>query len=156
MRKRYWQFLSFLFLSLLMIPLMASTPCLGAADYNVILICIDTLRADHLGCYGYSRDTSPHLDAFARESVFFENAYSTTAWTFPSHFAMFTARYPDPDRLRIVRDELFRYGGVPLIGWTAPFLRLLSRRKRYRKRAPIARALEEILEVRENGNTSDA
>ncbi|MCJ7681276.1 MAG: sulfatase-like hydrolase/transferase, partial [Candidatus Aminicenantes bacterium] len=44
---------------------------------NVILVSIDTLRADHLGCYGYARDTSPNIDALARDSALFRYAYST-------------------------------------------------------------------------------
>jgi len=70
-------------------------------DCNVILISIDALRADHLGAYGYERDTSPNIDEFAKESIFFENAYSTTAWTFPSHFSIFTSRYPNENELLI-------------------------------------------------------
>jgi arylsulfatase A-like enzyme len=70
-------------------------------DYNVIFVCIDTLRADHLGCYGYEKDTSPNMDAFAKESVFFKNSYSSTAWTFPSHFSMFTSRCPNRNDLLI-------------------------------------------------------
>jgi arylsulfatase A-like enzyme len=70
-------------------------------NYNVIFICIDTLRADHLGCYDYEKNTSPNIDAFAKTSVFFENSYSTTSWTFPSHFSMFTSRYPNKNDLLI-------------------------------------------------------
>ena len=44
-----------------------------APRYNLLVISIDTLRADHLTCYGYNRDTSPHLDQLAREGVLFEN-----------------------------------------------------------------------------------
>jgi len=61
---------------------------------NIVLISIDTLRADHLGCYGYFRDTSPHMDAFARESIFFEQAYAPMATTLPSHVSMLTGLYP--------------------------------------------------------------
>jgi arylsulfatase A-like enzyme len=69
----------------------------GAAcppDCNVILISIDTLRADHLGAYGYERDTSPNLDRFARDAVVFENAISQSAWTTPAHASMMTGLYP--------------------------------------------------------------
>ena len=62
---------------------------------NVVLISIDSLRADHLGTYGYERDTSPNLDALAREGVVFENAVSTTTWTLPAHISMMTSLYPD-------------------------------------------------------------
>ncbi|MBI5364924.1 MAG: sulfatase [Planctomycetes bacterium] len=57
---------------------------------NVLLVSIDTLRADHLGCYGYPRDTSPNLDRFASEGVLFERAVSTTSWTLPAHISMLT------------------------------------------------------------------
>jgi arylsulfatase A-like enzyme len=61
---------------------------------NIILISIDTLRADHLGCYGYSRDTSPNIDRFVTESIRFANAYAPTPWTLPSHAAMLTGIHP--------------------------------------------------------------
>jgi arylsulfatase len=58
-----------------------------------VLIVIDTLRADHLGCYGYFRDTSPNLDAFSEQSIFFEQAYAPMATTLPSHTSLFTGLY---------------------------------------------------------------
>lgn len=61
---------------------------------NVILISIDTLRADHLGAYGYERATSPTLDRLASEGVLFESHMSSTSWTLPAHAAMFSS-YPD-------------------------------------------------------------
>lgn len=62
---------------------------------NVILVVVDTLRADHLGMYGYTaRNVSPHLDALARESVVYENAMSTASWTTPAVAAILTGRYP--------------------------------------------------------------
>ncbi len=66
----------------------------GLDHPNVILISVDTLRADHLGCYGYFRDTSPNIDRLAAESIVFERAYATMATTLPSHASMFTGRYP--------------------------------------------------------------
>jgi arylsulfatase len=57
---------------------------------KVILLVIDTLRADHLGCYGYGRDTSPTIDQLAKEGVLFENAYPTDVPTQPSFTSMFT------------------------------------------------------------------
>jgi arylsulfatase A-like enzyme len=60
---------------------------------NVLLISLDSLRADHVGCYGYERDTSPHLDRFAAEGIRFANAVSTSSWTLPTHLTMFTGRY---------------------------------------------------------------
>jgi arylsulfatase A-like enzyme len=58
---------------------------------NVLLISIDTLRPDHVGCYGYGRDTSPNLDRLAAEGVLFENHISSTSWTLPAHAALFTS-----------------------------------------------------------------
>ena len=61
---------------------------------NVVFVLIDTLRADHLGCYGYSRNTSPNLDAFAAQGVRFQNAISSTPWTLPSMATIWTSLYP--------------------------------------------------------------
>lgn len=66
---------------------------------NVVLVSIDTLRADHLGCYGYARNTSPHIDELASEGVLFENAFSTAPWTLPGHMSIFTALYPSFHKL---------------------------------------------------------
>ena len=60
---------------------------------NIVLISIDTLRPDHLGIYGYNRNTSPHIDSLARDGVLFRNALSTTSWTLPAHVSMLTALY---------------------------------------------------------------
>jgi arylsulfatase A-like enzyme len=61
---------------------------------NVILILVDTLRADHLGAYGYPRPTSPNVDAFAAESLQFTGARSQASCTFPSANSILTSRYP--------------------------------------------------------------
>jgi arylsulfatase A-like enzyme len=59
---------------------------------NVLLISIDTLRADHLGCYGYPRSTSPRVDALAASGTRFARAWSTTSWTLPAHVSMLSGR----------------------------------------------------------------
>ena len=61
---------------------------------NVIIWVADSLRPDHLGIYGYSRNTSAHLDELARDSVTFENAYAQATWTRPSSGTLFTGVYP--------------------------------------------------------------
>lgn len=61
---------------------------------NLVLVTLDTLRADHLGCYGYPVDTSPFLDSLAREGVLFEQVQSTSSHTGPSHASLFTSLYP--------------------------------------------------------------
>src|SRR6185369_13588223 len=56
----------------------------------VVLISLDSLRADHVGAYGYKRNTTPSFDRFAKEGVLFRNAISTSSWTLPTHLTMFT------------------------------------------------------------------
>ncbi len=72
-------------------PVSAVALCPGC---NVVLVSLDTLRADHLGAYGYDKPTSPHIDALAAESVIFESAISQSAWTRPAHISMLTGLYP--------------------------------------------------------------
>ncbi|MFO8073128.1 MAG: sulfatase [Polyangia bacterium] len=71
---------------------------------NVILISIDTLRADHLGCYGYPRETSPNIDRLARESLVFDDAISQSSWTTPAHASIFSGLTPDRHGLVYFRD----------------------------------------------------
>lgn len=66
------------------------------AERDILLITVDALRADHLGSYGYSRDTSPHLDALAHEGIRFEYAYSATPHTSYSVTSMMTGKYVRP------------------------------------------------------------
>lgn len=61
---------------------------------NILFISIDTLRADHLSSWGYHLETSPNIDRLASEGVRYANAYTVTSRTAPSHFSMFTSRYP--------------------------------------------------------------
>jgi len=72
---------------------VAAVPPRRAAP-NVILITIDTLRADHLGCYGATDVKTPTLDALARDGVVFERAISQVPLTWPSHAAILTGTYP--------------------------------------------------------------
>ncbi|MFA6243396.1 MAG: sulfatase [Candidatus Hydrogenedentales bacterium] len=66
--------------------------CLATPD--VFLISVDTLRADRLGCYGYSHNTSPNLDAFAKEALLFEDCVTEVPLTAPSFGAMMTSHFP--------------------------------------------------------------
>ncbi|MGA1794781.1 MAG: sulfatase-like hydrolase/transferase [bacterium] len=61
---------------------------------NILLITIDTIRADHLGCYGYDSIKTPHIDALATNGVLFENAFSPVPLTLPSHTSILTGTYP--------------------------------------------------------------
>jgi arylsulfatase A-like enzyme len=61
---------------------------------NVLLITVDTLRADHLSSYGYHLKTTPYIDKLAREGARFERVYTTIPLTGPAHLSLFTSRYP--------------------------------------------------------------
>ncbi len=61
---------------------------------NVVLVVVDTLRADYLGVYGFDGAISPTIDALARESVVFDNAFAQSPWTKPSTASLFTSLYP--------------------------------------------------------------
>lgn len=90
----------FSYCALLIIPVFLMNGCgswqmqLCAEETNVVLIMIDTLRADHLGCYGYSRDTSPNIDRFASEGVVLGRTISQSPWTRPSVASILTSTYP--------------------------------------------------------------
>jgi arylsulfatase A-like enzyme len=73
---------------------LASLPAADPGASNVILIVLDTVRADHLSLYGYDRGTTPNLARLARRGVRFDRARSTAPWTLPSHASMFTGRWP--------------------------------------------------------------
>lgn len=82
---------------LVLVVLLVSNGCgkkTAAPDRpNIILITIDTLRADHLSCYGYSRQTSPFIDSMATQGVLFRQAYATSSWTAPSMASIFTGHF---------------------------------------------------------------
>jgi len=84
----------FVVISALLYPLSRRT----TVSPNIILISIDTLRADHLSCYGYHRPT-PYVDELSRDSVLFENAFSQAPWTTASHMSLFTSLYPSVHRV---------------------------------------------------------
>jgi len=60
----------------------------------VVLVTLDTTRVDHLSCYGYERETTPRLDAFADHAVRFRRAWSSSSWTLPAHGSLFGGLYP--------------------------------------------------------------
>ncbi len=68
-------------------------------EFNILLISLDTLRADHLSVYGYSRDTSPNLAQLAEEGIVFTNFFSPSTWTLPAHMSLFSSLYPSAHRV---------------------------------------------------------
>jgi arylsulfatase A-like enzyme len=65
-------------------------PRASFSGMNLILISVDTLRADRLGCYGYERPTSPAIDDLAESGVRFERVVAESSWTLPSHMTIFS------------------------------------------------------------------
>ncbi len=103
--------------TLLLLAACAPSDRVGSIDAettNVLLVTLCTVRADHLGAYGYERDTSPNLDALARQGVLFEKVLTPSPWTRPSIASSITGLYPrslaieEPDRVgndRVVDDS---------------------------------------------------
>lgn len=77
---------------LLGLPLLQG--CAEARQPNLLLITLDTVRADHFSSYGYDRPTTPNLDAFADRASRYETCFSTAPWTVPSHASLFTGLHP--------------------------------------------------------------
>jgi len=79
---------------------------------NVVLIVLDTLRPDRLGCYGYERATSPHIDALAAQGFVFENAQSAAPWTAPALVSLMTGLQPDVHQVESFPQPLRMSAGV--------------------------------------------
>jgi arylsulfatase A-like enzyme len=143
----------------------SSSRQLDSLDYNVVLISIDTLRADHLGVYGYSKDTSPNIDAFSKDSILFTTSIAQAPSTLPSHASIFTGMLPvnhgafaasqtpissDLDTLpEIMRDAGFRtisYNGGGLVnavyGFDRGFEDYVSERKGDLMRNKVSQAID--------------
>lgn len=80
---------------------------------NILFIVIDALRQDHLGCYGYNRNTSPNIDELAKEGVIFKHAYSHAPWTKPSMASLFSSLPPNK-HMAINQKDILPYE-VPVI-----------------------------------------
>jgi arylsulfatase A-like enzyme len=89
---------------------LADLPPAASGAPNVLVIVVDTLRADHLSSYGYGRPTTPAIDRLAKEGVVLENAVSTCSWTLPSHASLLTGRPPS-------EHGMFAVQPMPWLGW---------------------------------------
>ncbi|MDH4258169.1 MAG: sulfatase-like hydrolase/transferase [Candidatus Aminicenantes bacterium] len=117
------------FISLIAIILFCSSLSYST---NVIIIAVDTLRADHLGCYGYERNTSPNIDDFARDGVLFTRCYTPSPLTTPAFASMLSSLPPYKhgakrngmsifDKTRVLPQFLRRegyYSGAVISNWT--------------------------------------
>ncbi len=87
-------FLIACFTALLLLMTGCTARDASKGNFNIVLITIDTLRADHLSCYGYERETSPHIDALAKQGILFKDVTAPSSWTAPSMVSLFTSTYP--------------------------------------------------------------
>lgn len=85
---------------------LRALPPAAPGTSNVLVIVLDTLRADHLSAYGYGRPTTPNLDRFGAEGVVFEQAMASSSWTLPSHASLFTGRHLHEHRTDAMRPVL--------------------------------------------------
>ena len=89
------------------------SPAASGPRPNVVLVSLDTVRPDHLGCYGYARDTSPALDSYAEQAVVFENVRAQAPWTLPSHMSLLTSLRPSRNGVEDLNQQLSP--GTPLL-----------------------------------------
>jgi arylsulfatase A-like enzyme len=73
---------------------LSTLPAAAANSPNVLVVVLDTVRADHVSTYGYARATTPFIDRLGREGAVFDNAYSTSSWTLPAHGSLLTGLLP--------------------------------------------------------------
>lgn len=103
--SQHGNFFIWLFIALL---ILSSFSCdkAPAPSKNILFIVVDTLRADHMGIYGYERETTPALDWFAKDAVVFNRAYSHSPWTTPSVASMFTSLVPRDHGIKTIKQPL--------------------------------------------------
>jgi arylsulfatase A-like enzyme len=89
---------------------VAQLPPAAPGAPNVLVIVVDTLRADHLSAYGYPRPSSPSLDRIAQQGTLFETAISTSSWSLPSHVSLITGHYQFEHGVGTVQP-------APWLGW---------------------------------------
>ena len=102
------------------LALLATAACTSEPEVphpkNVLLLVVDTLRADRLGCYGYGRETSPNIDSLAASGTLYENCYSQACWTVPSMISMMSGVFVTqretalPDGLIVLAEALHSRG----------------------------------------------
>jgi arylsulfatase A-like enzyme len=90
----------------LLLLVACARPASRVRDWNLLIVTIDTLRADHVGCYGHAAPTTPRLDELAAQALRFEQAFTVMPTTLPAHAALFTSRYPSQLSLRANGERL--------------------------------------------------
>jgi arylsulfatase A-like enzyme len=101
---------------------VAKLPAAAPGSPNVLVIVVDTLRADHVSSYGYQRPTTPEIDALAKQGTLFENAISTCSWSLPSHVSLLTGRYVfehgvgNVEHMPLLGSSGSNFNGFPTLG----------------------------------------
>lgn len=94
---------------------VSKLPAAAPGSPNILVIVVDTLRADHVSSYGYSRQTSPNIDNLARHGVLFENAIAPSSWSLPSHASLLTGR-------AVHEHGMGNVEAMPWLGWDSKAL----------------------------------
>ena len=95
----------------LLVAGMASVGCSRGPDGpSILLVTLDTTRADHLSGYGYDKPTTPHIDRLAAEGVRYTNAYTCAGVCSPSRYSILTGRYPTRDGTQHMRSGISSQG----------------------------------------------
>ena len=95
---------------------LGSVPAAAREARNVVVVTIDTLRADHLACYGYDRIKTPNIDQLARTGVRFANATTPVPITLPAHTALMTGQYPMATGMHDFSGNMLASGTMTLAG----------------------------------------
>jgi len=103
---------------------------------NIVILLVDCLRKDHVGIYGYSRDTTPNMDYFSQEAVVFQDAISQCSWTIPSVASLFSSLYPSVHRAISHADDN-KYG-ADILNYKIATVAELARDKGYATGAFVA------------------
>ncbi len=115
--KRGFLLVSFLVLLCISAAGSESDPGNTVETPSVLLVTIDSLRTDHIGCYGYTKPTSPWLDQIAAEGVLFQNAFTQGGWTSPAMVSIFTGTYPSVHGVEARGDHFPCKKSAPLLAW---------------------------------------
>lgn len=133
----------------LALALVITSSCTGAGDpttpapddaQGILLITLDTVRADHLGLYGYGRPTTPRLEAFAERATTYTKARAAAPWTLPSHATLFTGLYPFEHGARTYERDPSKTSNVLGLGQEHVTLAEAFQRNGYRTAAVVANA----------------
>ncbi len=114
MKLRWWQISCCALVVLLVTSVVWSRWFGPEKPVNILLVTLDTTRADRLGCYGYSAGETPNLDALAKRGVLFERAYAPAPMTLPSHASMFTGLWP-PEHGITTNGQASLKSGIPTL-----------------------------------------